>query len=168
MTNRGITKIQTTIAGFQGKPCTVLSAYDLDRKILVVHAETDYRDERVEGCAVITNIQELDRDRLFSADEFKDSIHAFDTLRNGVASDGVSSRLVFGERAKRADPNAVVEQDGISESGIKFRVSPEATNAHVAVLAACWYAVQCDAIGRTVDYFDDLNELLQGQVVTIG
>lgn len=159
--------IQATFVGYGGKPCSLFSAYDPDSQVLVISAEVDYRRERREGAVVLTNDATIPRDQLFADSDLHEAIRAYFALKSGLASDGKSTRLAFGDRAARANPDAVIERDGMDASGPRFRISDTATCAHMAALATCRYAVKADAIGRTVDLAQTLNRLLQGHIWTI-
>lgn len=132
--------IQATIISFLNKPSTVFAVYDTQNKILVISVEASYRRERRDNCIVITNDTSIDRDILFDAERMGQSVEAFYALKGGIATDSVSSRLVFADKAARANPTDSVEKDGIDQSGQNYRYSPDITNAKVASLAACWYA----------------------------
>jgi hypothetical protein len=165
--------IQATFTGYGAAACTLFSAYDADARVLVIDTEAAYRAERRAGCIVLTNQPELTRDSLFTEeDHLEAAIAAFHSLKTGLASDGKSSRLAFSHRAARATPENAIEQDGLSASGhTRYRISTSITNAQMAALATCWYAVRSDTISRTVDMAADMADfqrrLMLGQVVTI-
>lgn len=152
--------IQVTIAGYSGKPCSLFAAYDESNKVLVISLEASHRRSRRDGCAVITNDKEIDRDSLFTDENLKDSIHSFFTLNQGVAIDGKSSRLVFSDKAARANPAQSIEKDSVDSSGQKFRVSETISCAQVAALAACWYAdTKYGTFSKVIGMFDALSSL---------
>ncbi|MCM1128962.1 MAG: hypothetical protein NC211_03660 [Alistipes senegalensis] len=160
-------QIQATFAGFNGNACSLFSAYDTDSAVLVISAEAGYRTERRSCCIVLTNVQGIDRDTFFTDADLMQAISAFHSLKTGVASDGQSARLVFSERAARANPEQAVERDGMDVSGPKYRVSENITNSQAAALATCLYASKCSAIENTLDMADDLLRLMRGEVLTI-
>lgn len=100
----------------------------------------------------------------------RNALSAYFSFKNGVASDGVSTALVFGERAAQANPLAVVENDGFDKNGIRYRLAEGVENAHVAVLATCRYARdlagQEQAVGMMAAMAD--NPLLHGGLLTLG
>lgn len=160
-------QIQATFSGYGGAPCSLFSAYDPQSRVLVVSAEAPYRAERREGCTVLTNVPDISRDKLFTDADLLPAIAAFHALKNGVASDGKASRLVFGERANRANPAASIEQDGIETSGPKYRINAGVTCAQMAALATCLYAVRSDTVERTVRLAEDFRHLSGGGILTI-
>lgn len=160
-------KIQATFIGYGGKACSLFSAIDEDSKILVISAEADYRTERRDGCIVLTNDRDITRDSLFCDEHIKDAISAFYSLKAGIAVDGVSPRLVFSERAARANPEASIEKDGIDPTGPRYRIAESVSCGQMAVLATCLYAIKADTVKRTIQMFDDLSLLNGGHIITI-
>lgn len=162
-------QIQATIIGYKGKAASLFSAYDQDTNILIVGAEADYRSERRAGTLVITNDKTIDqRDSLFDNDKLADSINAFFSLKNGVASDGKSARIIFNDRAARANPENSIEIDSIDASGPRFRISEGVSNSQIAALATCLHAVKVSSIGAAIKMADSLQQLLAGNIVTVG
>lgn len=160
-------QIQATFTGYGGQPCSLFSAYDPEARVLVVSIEAPYRAERREGCVVLTNVPDITRDKLFSDEDILPAITAFQSLKNGVAADGTAARLVFGERANRANPTASIEQDGIETSGPKYRINSGVTCAQMAALATCLYAVRSDTVERTVRMAEAFRHLASGGILTI-
>jgi hypothetical protein len=160
-------QIQATFTGYGGQPCSLFSAYDPEARVLVVSAEAPYRPERREGCTVLTNVPDITRDKLFTDADLLPAITAFHSLKNGVAGDGKAARLVFGDRANRANPGPAIEQDGIETSGPKYRINAGVTCAQVAALATCLYAVRSDTVERTVQMAEAFRHLAGGGILTI-
>jgi hypothetical protein len=164
-------RIQATLTGKDGHPRTLCSVYDPETRILVVSVEAQYRAERREGCAVITDMPDIPRDALFTDADFPAAIAAYHALKNGVAANGESARLVFSERAARANPDQYIEQDGMEASGhIRYRVSEAIGAAQVAALATCLYATRIANIEKTLGMADELSRqfrLMAGEGCTI-
>lgn len=160
-------KIQANITGFSGKPATVLGALDENTGILVV-AKSVPMIPRFEDCLLISSDARGDRDATFTHGHIQDAISAYFKLRGEVAADGKTALLRFGELAAMADPSSVIENDGVdATSGPRYRIAPDASNAHVAALAMCRYAVTSAAVGDVMDMMDELSALLGGEVVTL-
>lgn len=163
--------IQSTIVGYQGAAKTVFSAYNTDSRILVISVESDYRKDRRDGCMVITNDTGIQRDAMFTEDNLQEAIESFFLLQGGVADDGVSQRLVFGEKAARANPAQAIEKDGMDTSGQRYRISENITSAQIAALAACWYAdrrVQTiEDVFTMADRLREVDAIMGGAVFTI-
>jgi hypothetical protein len=161
--------IQATIISFLNKPSTVFAIYDALTKILVISVEASYRRNRHENCIVITNDTSIDRDILFDTEKMSQAVPAFYALKGGIATDSVSSRLVFSEKAMRANPNDSVEKDGLDQNGQNYRLSPDITNAKVAALAACWYAYSKASLPIEAEIMrQNISESLrQGYIITI-
>ncbi len=160
-------KIQATFTGYGGQACSLFSAYDPDKRVLAVSIEAPYRAEREDGCAVLTNVPDITRDRLFSDADLLPAIVAYYSLKNGIAIDGKAPRLTFGDRANRANPGPAIEQDGIEISGPKYRVNTSVTCAQMAALATCLYAVRSDTVERTVQMAEAFRHLSAGGILTI-
>ncbi len=163
--------IQTTITGYSGKACTLFSAYDQDAQVLVISVEAAYRRDRRDGCMIITNDLNLERDGVFSEEELQASITAFFSMQGGIASDGKSQRLVFSDKAARANPAQSIEKDGMDSSGQRYRISESITNAQIAAMATCWYAAhRVDTVGKMLTMADkliDIERLNRGMILTI-
>ena len=160
-------KIQATIVGYGGKPCTLFSAYDPESRVLAVTAEASYRTDRRDDCMVVTNDPDLDRDQLYSERDLKGAIAAFYELKAGIAADLKSARVVFADRAARTNPEQSIERDGYDVSGPRYRIAEGVTCGQIAALATCLYASRCDTIERAVEASDLFNSLSHGAVVTI-
>jgi hypothetical protein len=132
-----ILPIQATIVGYGNKACSLFSAYDEATQVLVISREAEYRRARRDGCLVLTNDLNIERDGLFTEDDFHEAINAYFGMKSGVAADGVSSRLVIDEKAARANPSNAIEKDGMDAGGQKYRVSESIACAQVAALATC-------------------------------
>lgn len=162
-------QIQATFIGYAGRPCTLFAGYDPQTRILSLAAETDFRRERRAGCVVLTNDPDTPRDGWF--DERGDlgrAIAAYYQLKLGMADDGKSTRLVFNERAQRANPEQAIERDGIDPTGgAKYRVADGATCGQMASLAVCLYVIKADTVERTVAMADRLKVLTSGGILTI-
>lgn len=161
-----ILKIQTSISGYKDKPCTLFSAYDDESRILIISVQAnEYWNKRKDDCLVISNDREMPKDRSFSEKEFRDAIHAYCALQNGLAEDGKSNRLVIGERATRANPESAIQADGMDERGTKFRVHEDITNAQVAALATCLCAYRASSIEDSVRMTEDIFDVLNGHEI---
>lgn len=156
-----MTPIQANISGYQGKPCSLFSVYETDTQILSIIKDTDYKKTRQKpDYVLISNDKNADYDCLFTELNFSQGIEDFFIMLNGVAFDGRSSRLVFDDKVTRANPKNVIESDGYTENGRKFRITPNINNLQIAVLATCFYANnKCGVINNTLAMFEQLNQL---------
>jgi hypothetical protein len=152
--------LQVSIAGYAGKPTTLLAGYNDDADILLIAKELPFQNDRREGSLVITNNQKIERDLLFTDDDFQESIYAFFSMRDGVGKDGKSQRLTFHDSAARSNPSSIIEKDGIDSNGQKYRISDTITCAQVATLAACIYAnAKATDVRNALDMADTLLNL---------
>lgn len=160
-------KIQAIFTGYGGRACSLFSAYDADKKILVFGVEGEYSTSRRKDCVVITNDSDIDNDSLFKPAQFKDAINAYFTLKNGIAADGISKRLAFSERAARANPDQAIEKDGVDANGTVFRISEGITNGHVAALATCYYASGANVVDKAIALASKYRFLSRGGILNI-
>lgn len=164
-----IQQIQTNIIGFEGRPCTLYSSYDTDKRILTIVASMPYQSKSREGCVLVSNDPSVHRDSPFSDRDMREAVSAFFAIRDGYAADGHSTRLNFGRRAKQIQPDSFIDIEGTDEKGKIFNVKPDITNEGVALLATCRYAVTGDGMNKTVDAFGVINDILceHGCLITI-
>ena len=165
-------KIQTTIIGFDGSAATLFSAYDSDKQILAVSTILPYRRDRFSDSLIITNDKKLERDTLFTESDLKSAIDAFFIMSGGVALDGKSSRIVFGDKAARAMPSNAIEKNGMDESGVKYNINERVTCPQIATLATAWYCHnKADVNNSVLSFMDGLNEKMErleiGGILTI-
>ena len=146
---------------------TVWCVWDRDAQILAVAAETPLRRERRDGCLVISNVSDIDRDRLFDSSMLNSAIDAYWTLSTGRAFDGVSKQIVYSEKAQRLSPESSVERERVGVDGPRYQLSDSVSSGHVAVLAAAHYAVASSRVDMAIDMADEISQLMRGSVVTI-
>jgi hypothetical protein len=126
--------IRVNVAGFADRPASLYVALDMHTGMVVAASVRDHADDRKPNFLHVTNIEaDQHRDMLVTEEHLSDAIAAYFS----AASMG---RLVIREGALRADPKSRLERDKIEERGIKYRVHPDATNAQVAMLYACYAA----------------------------
>lgn len=160
-------QIQTTITGYGGNPCTLFSAYDNESRVLAISAEASYRTQRRDGCVVLANSSDIARDGMFNPEDMKPAIAAFYALKAGISADGKTSRLVFSERAARANPESSIERDGIDASGERYRIAEGITCGQIAALVTCLHAMRGDAIERSVVMAESFRRLGMGEILTL-
>lgn len=152
-----MTHIQATIIGYTGRACTILSAYDESDNTLVIAKHLGYGTKRFKESIIITNDPKIERDTLFCEESLQEAIESYFFMSNGVAGDGRSQRLAFGDKAAQANPAQCIEKEGMNASGQRYRIAPEITNAQIATLATCWYAnATLSTAMSCLDMFDSL------------
>ncbi len=157
-------RIQANITGFKGEPVSLFSVYDTVNGILSVAKITRYSSEKKDQCLLVTNdVKEPYRDMYFDMKDFRSSIEAFHILSNGIACDKVTRRLQIDSSANASNPSAVIDLDAIEASGLKYRIDPELSNAQVACLATCFYAVQVNAISESVSFSQELERVQKNE-----
>lgn len=164
-----IQQIQTNILGFEGRPCTLFSSYDTNRRILTVVASMPYQAKGRQDCVLISNDPSVHRDSPFTDKDMKEAVSAYFAIRDGYAADGHSTRLNFSRRAKQIQPDSFIEIEGTDEKGKIFHVKPDITNEGVALLATCRYALTGDGMSKTVDGMELFTDILyeHGCLITI-
>lgn len=169
-----ITKLQASFSGYQGKPATIFSVYDDESMILAISIEKEFTREAQPDCVIITNDSLQDYDVLFGEKQILEAIESYYAMVKGVAADGVTKRLIFSERAQRADPVTAIEVDGMNESGQRYRISPDMTCSQMAVMATAWYANKKGGLfERAMAFNDELkaddiaNKVIEGQIWNI-
>lgn len=160
-------QIQATFAGYGGGARTLFSAYDPASRVLVIAKDADYREQRRPGCVVLTNIDGIACDSRFTDGDIRDAISAYYALNKGVSVDGKSNRLMLDPSVTRANPEAVIERDGIDDRGPKYRIAEGITCVQMAALATCLHALRADTVERTVNMAKRFERLALGEVLTI-
>lgn len=160
--------LQANVAGFTGKAATVLAGYDQEHGILVVAKVRD-RMPRIGGddLVLIETEARADSDAVFDPDKhLREAIGAYYGMRAATTDSGVA-KLRYSDAAKNADPSSVVELDGYDASGPKYRISPDARNAQIAVLVLCWYLKIQDSMADAMSILDDTARLIRGEAIII-
>lgn len=152
--------LQVTISGFQGKPTTLFSSYELVQKILIVAKEAAFRRDRFKDCLVVTNDPSLPHDKIFSMDDLKEAIAAFQKLKKTYSADGKVFRLQLSKGAQTCSPDSCVQIEGFDEKGPKYGVSENISCAQMAVLATCLAAAKIDDCEASCNLTDELTGLL--------
>lgn len=143
-------KMRINVAGYQGEPVTLYAAYDPANDVLLVARDDKYTPGPRDGYLKITN-QERDeaRDALFSDEDLSDAISAFFEL------DGLRL-LTLSDTVRRHNPSARIERDGITEAGVKYRISPDMSCAQVGVMVACLFANRQRGVRAADSFFSQL------------
>lgn len=130
--------MQATMVTFGRTPITLVGAINLASGVLTIIGPTPKslrtRNQGAMGAAafVTDDWRADDFDGLFSHAHVADAVME---MRSMQAQD----LLVLDEKAQRWDMGSVVAFDGMDDTGKpKIRLSPNAENAHVAILAMCW------------------------------
>lgn len=151
-------RIQASIIGYAGKPATVLATF-VDGVVFVAKS-VKHRAERVSDSVLISNAELPALEfRLVEADLGK-AIEAFSHLRS-------SGCLSMADTVQACDPSGAIEQDGITETGRKMRISPDIKNEQIAVLAIALYASRAATNNKVMNMLDELENIMAGGVLTI-
>lgn len=138
--------IRVNIAGYSGHPVSLYCAFDRASEMLLVHAAKEYDGGDAAGILKVTN-QERDthRDDLLTDEHLQDAIRAYFEM------DGLKL-LHLDEKPRAHNPANRIERDGVSESGVRYRLSPEITCGQVAVMYACLAASRQRGVSSALDF----------------
>ncbi len=126
-------RIRVNCAQYGGSPISLFAMYDPGTEVLAIGRETPYEAaDRPGFLRVTTRPSDPVHDAVFTEDDVSDAVAAFFDL----ASMG---RVQFMDLA-RLNPKGKIEQDGMTESGVRYRLSPDIGNGQVAVLIAALFA----------------------------
>lgn len=153
-------RLQACIHGYSGKPATVLATYAEDGGAVFIAKSVSYRQERVSDSVLIANSELPEMEHHFKEDSLGDAIEAFNRLRNG-------GLISFDKSVQGLDPTGAIEQDGITETGRKMRISPDIKNDQIAILAICLYAGKARTNAKVMDMMDALMRIQGGSILTI-
>lgn len=143
--------MRVNIVGFAGAPSTLFCAFDPNTDILAVVREGDgYEAGPRDGFLKISSQQrDAHQDALYTEDNTREAITAFFEL-------DALKLINISAKAQRCDPRSKIERDGMDESGMKYRIAPDITNAQVAVLAAAFFAGAQRGAAAAQDFMDDM------------
>lgn len=139
------------IAGFMGPPVSLFAAYSHETDLLVIAKDPGAYDASPrDGFLKITNqSRDASYDALFDNDNMADAIKAYFEME--------SLRLVtIRADVVRHTPGSKIERDGFSDTGVKYRISPDMTSGQVAVMVACLYASQQKGVSAALSFADDM------------
>lgn len=144
------TIIQASIAGFGGRPSTILAKYTADTGIVTIASERPFARERLApGVALISNLDLPERDWHFSEEALGTGITAyFEATSQGY--------VILVEALNRYLPDNKIEKDTVDEKGRNFRIAPEIENGQVAVLAIVAYVAKNRAADEAISMMDSL------------
>ena len=160
-------KIQANIQGYKGRPASLFGLHDTETGVLVIAKLSTKRMDPQPGCAFITNQLRTEHDFYIDETKLLDSISSYYRLKNGLAENNETALLRIDPKAGNADPSSGIEMDGVSGRGMEYRISPDVTNAQIALLAMCLYVEGSSTINDTLEMFDELEELMEGNWLTI-
>lgn len=160
-------KLQANIEGFLGKPASLFGVMDKKLGVLNISVLASKKMNRQPDCILITNVPKVDHD--FYADEvqLREAIVAYYRLKNGYADDNETPLLNFGSKVGSCDPSSTIELNGVSETGMDYRISPDISNQQVAALMMCLYITKMVVIDDCLSMLDDINEIMDGHWISI-
>lgn len=160
-------KLQANIQGYLGKPASLFGVYDTETGVLNIVTQASKKQDRREDCIFITNQTKTAYDFFLEESSLLDSIRSYYRLKGGLAKDNMTALLAFSGKAGSADPSSGIEQNGVTNSGMEYRIAPDITNAQIATLAMCLYVDKGDMVEDALEMFSALDEIMNGNLVTI-
>lgn len=160
-------KLQANIEGFNGKPTSLFGVIDTDTGVLNIVMAAKVRQSKKDGCVLISNALKAECDFTFNESVFKDAISSYYRLKRGVANDNLTPLLIISPKVGSSDPSSAIELNGVSDSGMDYRISAEISNLQLAVLAMCLYVEKSRTVDECFVMFDELQSLLDGNYLTI-
>lgn len=143
-------KIQATIGGFAGEPCTMIALLDERTGVLVIAKTVKYREERIApDYSLVSNLALPDMDLTFEDKNLRDTIRAYYTRKAQLTLDLLPE-------VKRYEPDNRIEQDAVDEGGRRYRIAPDIQNGQVAVLAIVGLVESQSAFAAAVEMADEL------------
>lgn len=147
-------KIQTSIAGFAGRPVTLISVHDDETDILVVAKAVEYTESRIGDCVMVSNLPLSSVEVMFSDDDLCAAIRHYYARKSRDLLDLDDSLL-------RYEPENRIESDGVDERGRKYRISPEIDNGQLAVLATVAFVEKNASVRSALDMADDILSMFE-------
>lgn len=144
-------KVQICIGGYQGPAITIGCVIDDKTGVLTVGKQYDFTEKRMEGFALVTNLDLPDYDFLFTDDHLREAIRNY-FRRVGQETIGIAPTLL------RYQPDNRIERDAVDESGPRYRISPDIDNGQLAVLAAVAYAESQGKIQSAISAAHELSD----------
>lgn len=144
-------KIYASISGYSGEPVTLLALIDHTTGVLAIGKKVQYRENREEGFAFVTNTRAKAYDCLFTEEHLSGAITLFKELEGG-------GTVALADEITKYRPR--VESDGVDEKGQKWRLSPDMQNGEVAVLALVHFMESQRRIQGTLNAMDSLMDLV--------
>jgi hypothetical protein len=142
--------IQASIAGFEGKACTILAKYSADAGVVTIAAEKPFtRDRLAKEVAMISNLDIPDRDWFFGEDALGVAISAYFEAKG-------QGEVIVVDALNRYLPDNKIEKDTVDEKGRNFRIAPEVENGQVAILAIVAYVRKNKSTNAAIDMMDEM------------
>lgn len=145
--------VQTSVSGFSGKPCTLLSLYDPATGVMRASKLVAYETERRPNALVIGTDLRMDLDAHFTAELLGEAINAYEAM---------AGRIDYAPDAQRAKPDGQYQTDGFDERGPKRRIEDGLSNDKVAMLATCWGLQKQDSTLAALDCIDQFTHFNRG------
>lgn len=148
-------KFSVSISGYGAtgsESVTILCLFDEGTGVLVAGKSIGFSEIRLEGFAMVTNLQLPERDFLFTDEHLRGAIREY-YARSGQGLIDVADEL------SRWIPDNKIELLGVDERGPKYQLSPDIGNGEVAILAAVAFVLAQEPITGALGAMEEFNEL---------
>lgn len=145
-------RLQAEVTGYSGPAVNLLGALDPDSGLLIVAKELKV-GERLDETMVTSNDPRSERrDRLFTEDDFQESIRLFFRAKS-------TAMIELLPNVTKHEPAHKIETNGMDENGTKYRLSPDITNGNVAILALAAAADRAYKAQSATDFANEMADL---------
>lgn len=142
--------IRVNAAGYQGEVVSMLCSFDPATDILFAMKTVPYEDGDRPGFLRVTTLdRDKSRDMLFTEDDTREAITGFFELD--------AMRLVnLSPDLERYRPANYIEREGMDEHGMIYKIKPDITNGHFAILIACFVAKKQRQVSAISDFMQQV------------
>lgn len=142
-------KMRVNVAQYGGKPISLAAMFDPATEVLAIVRVLDYETSPRDGwLRITTRVSDPVHDAVFSEDEVAEAVAAyFDLSAMGLIQYGSVTQV---------DPKSKIEADGMTETGIRYRLAADIGNAQVAVLIAALFGCRQRQVAGMADFMNEL------------
>ena len=163
--------MQVSISSFSGTPVTLLGVI-ADGGVLSVAKIVEHSNIRlsVKGVPIelfVSDCTSSDADSLFRQTDIHPAIEAYFRLKNSMSDDGSPRMVILDDVRRRANPDAVLQVDKLTERGLSYQMADGMKNEHMAVLAMACAAEKSVAVDAQFEMLSSVDQLMAGCLVTI-
>lgn len=152
-------KIQATIGGFHGEPCTMISLLDERTGIIVISKTIKYRENRyAPDFALVSNLDLPELDMSFTDELLRDSIRSYFTRKAQLTLDVLTE-------VRRYEPDNCIERDTVDEGGRRYRINADINNGQVAILATIALVESQSSFAAAVDMANELADFYRAETI---
>lgn len=146
-------KIQATISGFQGAPCTIIGSLE-PNGVLVLVKEIKFREDRAgKDFALISNLNLPSLDMRFEDAMLSQAIRTYYTRKSQMT-------LEVMKELQRFLPDHKIQLETVDEHGRRYRLADDISNGQMAILAAIQLAENQGKFAATTAMINELTDFM--------